>query len=367
MAGSSSFAKFRNRLLASPRFQRAAETFWPTRWVARRSARRLFDLIGGFVSSQVLAACLELDLLEALRDGPRPCAALAEATGIAPERFAVLAEAAAVIGLVEFDGREQIRLGELGAMLLGNPSLPDMIRHHAVFYGDLADPVALLRGQTEPALARFWPYAGGGGAGVGADAASAYTELMAATQPMVSTQVLRAVPLGGYRHIMDLGGGNGAFLRAVAERHQTPRLSLVDLPAVCSLARRSLADAGLGERIAIRPADFLADELPRDADLMTLIRIVHDHDDAAVQGLFSRIHAALPPGGQLLIAEPMRATPGAPLFGGVYFSFYLMAMGSGRPRRPDEIVEMLTKAGFRDCRLRRTAVPMVAQVMVATA
>ncbi len=45
-----------------------------------------------------------------------------------------------------------------------------------------------------------------------------------------------------------------------------------------------------------------------------------------------RAHDALPPGGTLLIAEPMAGTPGAEAMGDAYFGLYLWAMGSGRPR-----------------------------------
>lgn len=370
MAGVAAWVSWRNRLLASTTFQRAAEKFWPTRWVARRSARRLFDLIGGFVSSQVLAACLELDLLEALKPGPLTAAELADRAALRPDRAALLAEAACTVGLLQRGSGDSYQLGELGAMLLGNPSLTEMIRHHAVFYRDLADPVRLLRAE-KPAteLASYWAYAGADAAGesVAAADAEAYTQLMAATQPMVSRQVLSTFSFAGVQHVMDVGGGSGAFLSAVAGQYKRPELSLVDLPGVCSLARTQLSKTGLSERIAVRPADFLHDQLPRGADLVTLVRIVHDHDDDAVRTLFRRIFAALPAGGRLLIAEPMLATPSAPLFGSVYFSFYLLAMGSGRPRAPEVIKALLTEAGFSDCTLLKTPVPLVAQVLVATA
>ncbi|MEM1263343.1 MAG: methyltransferase [Pseudomonadota bacterium] len=336
--------------------------------MARRSARRLFDLIGGFVASQVLAAVLELKLLARLQRGTASADVLARECAIPPERFRVLVDAAIVIGLFDSDSDGNVSLGELGAMLVGNPSLPELIRHHAVFYRDLADPVGLLR-QPERAteLGEFWAYAAADKPNdFDVNAASDYTALMAATQPMVSEEILRSFRFDGVSHVMDVGGGNGAFLRAVQAQHPRLDLSLVDLPPVCSLARRAFDEAGLGRSVRLCPADFLADELPRGADLITLVRIVHDHGDDAIRGLFARILAALPDGGRLLIAEPMLATPSAPMFGGVYFSFYLLAMGSGRPRRPDEIVEMLTNAGFRSVEWRRTAVPMVAQVLIAS-
>jgi demethylspheroidene O-methyltransferase len=52
--------------------------------------------------------------------------------------------------------------------------------------------------------------------------------------------------------------------------------------------------------------------------------------------------------------------------GALYFSFYLMAMGSGRPRSWPEIRSMLLSAGFRDPVYHRTSVPLVCSVVTAS-
>jgi demethylspheroidene O-methyltransferase len=77
------------------------------------------------------------------------------------------------------------------------------------------------------------------------------------------------------------------------------------------------------------------------------------------------VRAALPKGGRVLIAEPMAGTAGAEPMGGAYFGFYLLAMGRGRPRRPDELAAMLAAAGFSGARLMPTDTPLLTRVMQA--
>ncbi len=151
----------RNALIASPRFQAWAERFPLSRPAARREARALYDLAAGFVYSQTLAACVELDLFERLRPGPLKAEALADAAGIPPEAMRRLCQAAAALDLLERRG-EGYGLGRLGAATLGAPGVVEMIRHHRLFYRDLEDPVALMRGETSPELARYWTYVRGG-------------------------------------------------------------------------------------------------------------------------------------------------------------------------------------------------------------
>ena len=153
----------RDRLLASPRFQRWASRLPLTRPIANRRARELFDITAGFVYSQVLAACVQLRLLEQLAPGPLPLPAIATACGLPQESAARLLAAAAALRLVQERGDECYGLGDLGAALLGNPAVAAMVSHHSALYGDLADPVALLRDRSSARLARFWPYAGSAG------------------------------------------------------------------------------------------------------------------------------------------------------------------------------------------------------------
>ena len=223
--------------------------------------------------------------------------------------------------------------------------------------------MALLRGTPAPTrLARYWPYA----SGETADAASVapYGGLMGASQALIADDVLDACDHSRSRHLMDDGGGEGAFLQAVAARHATLRLTLFDLPAVADRAAERLMRTGLAQRIACRGGSF-HDGLPAGADTITLIRIVHDHDDAPAQALLAAAYAALPPGGRLILAEPMAGTPGAEPVGDAYFGFYLLAMGSGRPRRAEELHAMLRQAGFAASTERATRRPLLTRLIVA--
>jgi demethylspheroidene O-methyltransferase len=357
----------RDRLLASPRFQRWAAGFPLTRGIARRRARALFDLTAGFVYSQVLLACVRLRLLEALGDGPQPAPALAARLSIPLDGLERLLRAAAALRLVSPRAGGRWGLGDLGAALLGNPGAAAMIEHNALLYADLRDPVALLRGAAgRTALGAYWPYAGAARPeAIEADRVSAYSGLMAASQPMIAAEVLDAYPVGRHRCLLDLGGGEGGFVAAAAARAPGLQLMLVDLPAVAARAESRLAAAGLAGRVRVIGGDFARDPLPRGADLVTLVRVLHDHDDSAVAAILRAAHAALPPGGTLLVAEPMSGVPGAEPIGDAYFGLYLLAMGSGRPRGAADLAQMLAAAGFSGAGTRSVRQPLLTSVMVA--
>ena len=356
----------RDRLLASPRFQAWAASTPFVRGIARRRARALFDLCAGFVYSQVLAAAVRLDLFEMLaKEGPMAASDLARRVALPPARLALLADAAISLGLLERRSAGRIGLGPLGASMVGNAGAAAMVRHHALLYADLADPVALLRdGGAGTRLNGFWSYAGTDG---GADVADVgdYTELMAASQPLVADEILDAWDVTRHRALLDLGGGNGTFARAAAARAPSLLVTVLDLPPVAAIAGRRFAEAGLEPRVRAVGGDFVEGRLPRGADIVTLVRILHDHDDEAVRAILANARGALPPGGTILVAEPMSGTPGAAPIGDAYFGFYLLAMGQGRPRTADALSAMLVEAGFEQPRLLPTRQPLLVRVMIA--
>src|SRR4051812_45776603 len=138
----------RDRLLASEAFRRWALAFPLTRPIARRRATALFNLGAGFVYAQVLAACVQLRLFDHLFERPRTAAELAPRLGLRPEAAERLLAAAVPLGLAARRGGGRYGLGPLGAAVVDNPGVVAMIEHHALLYRDLADPVALLRGES---------------------------------------------------------------------------------------------------------------------------------------------------------------------------------------------------------------------------
>ena len=117
----------RDRWLASPTFQRRAARFPLTRGIARRRAMQVFDLVAGFVYSQVLAACVRLDLFAKLAEGPQPLHVLAPRLGLDAAAAERLLSAAIALKLVERRSGDRFGLGVLGAPLVDNAGVAAMV------------------------------------------------------------------------------------------------------------------------------------------------------------------------------------------------------------------------------------------------
>jgi demethylspheroidene O-methyltransferase len=335
------------QLAASRRFQAWAARVPLLRRIARAEGAALFDIVAGFVNAQVLVALVDLRILHRLMDdGAQSAAELAPVCAVPEARLQVLLQAGAGLGLLKRQRNGRFDLTLRGASLLGVPGLEAMILHHSALYADLADPVVFLRDGANTELARFWPYVFGAAGAVDPQVTAKYSDLMAESQVLVAEDVLRLVDFSKITRLMDVGGGTGAFLAAVARAHPGLGLDLFDLPLVLEGAGQRLQEAGLSGRVALHPGSFRDDPLPGGADAISLVRVLYDHDDSTVLHLLRKVHAALPASGRLIIAEPMSGGERPNRFTDVYYAIYTLAMQTGRTRSAVEIAALLRQSGF---------------------
>jgi demethylspheroidene O-methyltransferase len=343
-----------------------------TRWLTRRRTRKLFDLMAGFVHSQVLLGCVRLDLFRALHQAPANLTDLARRTGLAPAVLQRLLLSAVALGLLEHRSQGRFGLGPLGVPLAQHEGIGQMIEHNHLLYQDMQDPLQFLHNAWSGGMAEYWPYAHDKAAvampASEADKFTRYSQLMAASQGFVVQEILSSYFFDEHRCVLDVGAGKGRFVSELAAHAPHLTFKMFDLPPVLALAREGLQAKGLGERVALHPGSFLDDPLPEGADLITLVRVAHDHPDAVVRQILQKAYAALPVGGALLLAEPMAqpedeaGQPGASV--DAYFHFYLLAMGAGRLRTPQELQTMMQEAGFSHVEQVPNAMPIHARILV---
>lgn len=359
---------WRDAIQSSPRFQRWAASFPLTRPIALRRSRALFDLTAGFVYTQTLTACVRVGLFDFLAERPRTRAEISAHIGVPMEETERLLRAAIALRLVQGRSRNRFGCGPMGAPLIGNSGLARMIEHNALLYKDLEDPIEFFRSKQDSsrAVLKHFPYTSvDNPENFGRVTVADYSALMAETVRPLAEDILDRYTLDGRKVLLDVGGGEGAFLAEVAWRYQDLRLKLFDLPAVIEGAQVRLARLGLVGRVELSGGNFHQDPLPVGADVITLVRVLLDHDDESVLRLLHKVKQALEPGGVLLIVEPFSGVRGAETVGDAYFGLYLRAMGRGRARRADELRALLSRAGFSQSRVHRTRYPVYAGLISA--
>lgn len=358
---------WRNRQIASPHFRAFVARMPLLRGIANRKANALFRLTSGFIHSQILSACVHLGLFEALAGTALPTSVIAARCGVAPDHMQRLLDQARRLDLVLSADPDLWVLSDAGTVLAADRGLREMIRHHDMLYRDIADAEAFWRGEVcETELRRYWAYVRGGAvAAIGSADVAPYSALMRESQAMLADCILASHDFGQYRSVLDIGGGEGAFLCAVGQRHPGLKLALFDLPAVAEFAHRHLRTQGMLDRATLHAGDFAEDPIPAANDCVTLIRILCDHDDERVLRILSNLHRHLSPGTTIVVAEAMAGDNEGSNLAALYFGTYFAAMGSGRCRTAQEIMVLLTQCGFRHATASTTTNPLLTGLVTA--
>lgn len=363
------FRQWKIRKIASPAFRRMALRNPFTRPTSNKHANALYAMTAGFVHSQILRACVELDILVTLYKNDTSTSALALSTGVPADRLERLLLAAEALDLVTQAGDRDIwSIGEKGAVVATNPGIRALVMHHGDVYQDIADITSLLKNpDAETKTAKFWAYvdAASGPQDVARVDAARYSHLMRVTQDMVIDEVLACHSFAPYTSLIDVGGGSGAFVSAVAKANMNLQVGLIDLPPVAAEARTALANTPFADRLTVHGGSFFDDDIPKQADCYSLVRVLYDHGDDAAIAILKNIRKSMQTGDTLLIAEPMAGKTAGEKQAAAYFHIYLMAMRSGRCRSAEDHFDLLKTAGFTRFSRVRTHLPVATGLITA--
>jgi len=105
-----------------------------------------------------------------------------------------------------------------------------------------------------------------------------------------------------YKTVCDVGGATGQLCTILATRHPHLRCTTFDLPIVAPIAGKTIATAGLADRVTTASGDFFVDALPR-ADVITMGMILHDWNLDQKMHLIRSAYDALPEKGALIVIE----------------------------------------------------------------
>ncbi len=306
--------------------------------------RALSAVAYGFIASKALFAALEVDLFSSLADGPRTAGDLAEHTGIAPNRMRTLLRALAAVGLVvPGDGgyanapastrylvrRDGQELGEYFRLQVGRQIYPALVHLDAGLAGTGGAFDTLAGLMADPEEARTFTTAQHAGS-------------------LAAARVLAArLDLGRARSLLDVGGGSGAFSIALCAADSELRATVLDLPAVLTVAADECAAAGLADRIALLPGDATTTEWPGGQDVVLMSYLLSALDDEQVDVVLAKAAGCLVPGGQLVVHDFVLDDDGAgPPFAALWFLQYLAYQPGAVSFSAAELGQRLCAAGF---------------------
>ena len=330
------------------------------------SPQLFFETINAFQRTAALKAAVDLELFTAIGSTPSTAAEIA-ARCQCPERgIRILSDNLAILGFLTKDGSHYALTPSSAVFLDKNSpayfgSAVNFLLAPALTeaFTDLASTIRRGRLHTTEH-------------GTTAPDHPAWVEFARAMGPMMGPAANGAadlVPLNPARdtRILDISASHGAYGIAFAKKNPRAHLVALDWQAVLAVAGENAAAAGLAGRFGKIVGDAFTVALGSDYDVVLVPNFLHHFTIAECTRFLGRVHAALRPGGRVVIVEFVpnedRITPPPAA------SFSLVMLGTtpeGDAYTFAEYQKMLADSGFRDAQLHPLP-PTSESAVIATA
>lgn len=168
----------------------------------------------------------------------------------------------------------------------------------------------------------------------------------------------KRLALDDARTMLDLGGGAGTNAIAFVKAYPNLAATVFDLPTTLRLTEKTVKEAGLEGRIALKAGDFNRDPLGGPYDVALMSDILHYQSFDANAAVVKKVLAHLAPGGRLVIKDRFLDPSGTgPAWTTAFAVHILVNTEKGACYHTADAMRWMTDAGFQSVtELERAAV-----------
>jgi hypothetical protein len=302
------------------------------------------QLLGGVRMQAALVSVLDLRLCGHLAEGPCTVDALARRAGVSVRGAQALLDVLVALKACEVEGGVY-RNGPLADAFLvpGRPGyLGDeevAIFHAALPAWDKLPAVARtgvpVHENDSPAMLEFWT--------------SLTPAIGRRGRPAAEEAVRIAGLTEGAPSLLDVGGGAALYSLALLRQNERAQATQLDWPHVNRIASAEIAATRLSARFHTIDGDFRATPPGGPYDVAVLSNILHQESEDSCRDLMKRLHAALRPGGRLLVSEFVvdDGRTGPPM--SLLFNLNMLVNTSGgRAYERGHLARLIREAGFAE-------------------
>lgn len=327
----------------------------PARMSDVQCRSELLRLIWGFRTTRMIHAAVLLGLADLLSSGPKTSDVLSIETKTHPGSLYRLMRAMASLGIFREEDQRRFSLAPMGEFLRTDVAGNHAAMAELVGQDNFQEAWSALLYSVRTGTTAFdhvhgcnvWHYRA-----AHPDEARIFDRAMASGTERLADAVLAAYDFRQFGTMMDVGGGDGAFLNKVLAAHPHIKGILFDQPHVVATA----VPAHANDRYRAIAGNFF-NGLPKGADVCLLKWILHDWDDTAAIDILRSCRSSMRPSGKVLVIEHVvGATNSNP--DGKLMDLSMMVLTGGRERTAEEFSALFEKAGLRLSAIVPTIAPL---------
>ena len=320
--------------------------------VSQPTPVQIFETIQGYQRAFALKAAVDIDLFTTIARGSHTAAEIAKATGAAERGVRILSDAMAVMGFLTKSGNRYALTPDTAFFLdresrayLGNALTFLLHPHQLSNFGAL--PEAVRRGGASAEHSSLAPEDT-----LWVDFARGMAPLMVPPAQAMAGLLQAELAARPSVKILDIAASHGVFGLAVAQRLPNAHIYALDWANVLEVAKANAQVQGVGDRYHLLPGSAFEVDYGKDFDAVLITNLLHHFEPAENEKMLKKAHAALRPGGQVILLEFVpnedRVSPPVPAL------FSLTMLGNtphGDAYTLTEYTTMFEHAGFGAPRL----------------
>jgi len=184
--------------------------------------------------------------------------------------------------------------------------------------------------------------------------AQSFTAAMDCRGVFLGQALARALPCAPCKKLLDIAGGSGIYACSIAAQHPHLTAAVFEKSPVHKVAAAAIAKRGFTERVRVLEGDMFKSELPGGFDVHLISNVLHDWNEKTVESLLRKSHAALAPGGMLVIHDVHINEEKTGPFPNAAYSALLMHSSEGKCYSLSELYPMLRSLGFEEMKFTPT-------------
>jgi precorrin-6B methylase 2 len=329
----------------------------------KEDMERFYLIFGGHIFFQTLSAAVRLDLFSLLSEKKgltRP--EVASHLGIHEKPARILLLGCTALRLLRKDG-PVYRNSPLAEILLTRSSPKNCISfielEHHVIYKPMHAFFDAIKANQNVGLREF----------TGSEATlyqrlvhypeleKIFQDAMEDLSVQANASFAQLVDISAVKHLVDVGGGNGANIIELAKKYPNLRATVFDSASVCQIARENIKAAGFAYRLGAVPGNCFQDAFPKGADALLFAHFFTIWTEEKDRLLLKKCFEALPSGGFVILFNMMQSdNEDGPLTAAIGSPYFLtVATGEGMLYTWSEYETWMKEVGFRD--IKRQELP----------
>ena len=173
-----------------------------------------------------------------------------------------------------------------------------------------------------------------------------FTAAMDCRGVFLGQALAKALDLGAYKSLLDVAGGSGIYACSIVAQQPHLSAAVFEKAPVDKVAAAAIAKRGFAGKVRVTEGDMLKGELPSGFDVHLISNVLHDWNEKTVAQILAKSHAALAPGGLLVIHDVHINEEKTGPFPNAAYSCLLMHSSEGKCYSLAELYPMLEAAGF---------------------